>query len=318
MTEPTRVTEVGPEAAETVWSLVHEGFLARPKLDPPAPALAETVDSIADSLAEHGGLLATVEGRPAGSMILRKDGDLLRLTRVAVLPEHRRLGVAGVLVAEAERHARDGGFVGVELIARAELPESVAFWEHLGYREVSREGTSLTMAKSLPVDFVADTADDLRAQGEALASVLRAGDLVVLSGELGAGKTTFAQGLGTGLAVRGEVTSPTFVIARVHPSTVGGPGLVHVDAYRLGDATEIDGLDLDASVESSVTVVEWGEGKVEDLAPSRLEVHITRRSGADPGHDSAGAVEDVDPRHVRITPVGPRWLGVRLPGRIPG
>jgi tRNA threonylcarbamoyladenosine biosynthesis protein TsaE len=312
--EPTRVVEVGPEAAETVWALVLEGFGARPPLDPPAPALAESVESVAESLAEQGGLLATVGDQAAGSLILRPEGTLLRLTRVAVAPQFQKLGVAGALVAEAERHARRAGFVGTELIARAELPQTVAFWEHLGYRELSREGTSLTMAKSLPVDLVADTADDLRAQGEALAVALRAGDLVVLSGELGSGKTTLTQGIGKGLSVRGDITSPTFVIARVHPSTVGGPGLVHVDAYRLSDPSEIDDLDLDASVESSVTVVEWGEGKVEDLVASRLEVHISRRSGADPGADAEGAVEDVDPRHLRITPVGARWLGVRLPG----
>jgi tRNA threonylcarbamoyladenosine biosynthesis protein TsaE len=309
---------VGPEAAEAVWGLIHESFGARPALDPPAPALAETVESVSDSLAEYGGLLATVDDEPAGSLILRPEGNLLRLTRVAVSPEYQRIGVAGMLAAEAERVARRDGFAGTELVARAELPQTVGLWLHLGYREVSRAHTSITLAKSLPVDLVADTADDLRAQGEALAAVLRAGDVVVLSGELGSGKTTFTQGIGRGLSVRGEITSPTFVIARVHPSTIGGPALVHVDAYRLGAAPEIDDLDLDASVESSVTVVEWGEGKVEGLADSRLEVHISRRSGADPGVDADGAVEDVDPRHVRITPVGSRWLGVRLLSAPPG
>ena len=95
---------------------------------------------------------------------------------------------------------------------------------------------------------------------------------MLLSGELGAGKTTLARGLGAGLGVRGDVTSPTFVIARVHPSLTGGPALVHVDAYRLGGLAEVDDLDLDASLDESVTVVEWGEGKVEGLAEDRLEV----------------------------------------------
>lgn len=130
--------------------------------------------------------------------------------------------------------------------------------------------------------------------GKVLASWLRAGDLVVLSGGLGAGKTTLTQGIGAGLGVRGPVTSPTFVIARVHPSLVGGPALVHVDAYRLGDAFEVDDLDLDASMQESVTVVEWGEGKVEALAGDRLEVHI------DP-------VGDGGLRQVRVVGVGPRW-----------
>ncbi len=112
------------------------------------------------------------------------------------------------------------------------------------------------------------TADDMRALGRRLAAVLLPGDLVVLSGDLGAGKTTLVQGIGAGLGVRGPVTSPTFVIARVHPSLTGGPALVHADAYRLASPAEVDDLDLDASLETSVTVVEWGGGLVEGLAPT--------------------------------------------------
>src|SRR5215472_9000835 len=114
----------------------------------------------------------------------------------------------------------------------------------------------------------------MRALGSRLAGLLRAGDLVVLSGPLGAGKTTLAQGIGAGLGVRGNVTSPTFVIARQHPSLRGGPDLVHADAYRLGSRLEVDDLDLDADVDRCVTVVEWGEGLVENLAPARLHVTI--------------------------------------------
>jgi tRNA threonylcarbamoyladenosine biosynthesis protein TsaE len=138
----------------------------------------------------------------------------------------------------------------------------------------------------------------MRALGASLASVLRAGDVVVLSGELGAGKTTLTQGLGAGLGVRGDVTSPTFVIARVHPSLADGPALVHVDAYRIGGVAELDDLDLDTS---------WGEGVAEGLADDRLEVRI-ERAVAD---DAADA--ELDPRRVRVSPVGGRWLGVRLP-----
>jgi tRNA threonylcarbamoyladenosine biosynthesis protein TsaE len=108
------------------------------------------------------------------------------------------------------------------------------------------------------------------------AAELRAGDLVILSGPLGAGKTTFVQGLAQGLQVRGAVTSPTFVIARVHRSRVGGPDLVHVDAYRLGSLAEVDDLDLDASMDVAVTVVEWGEGKVEGLTDGHITVRIAR------------------------------------------
>jgi tRNA threonylcarbamoyladenosine biosynthesis protein TsaE len=117
------------------------------------------------------------------------------------------------------------------------------------------------------------TVEDTRAFGRALAGHLGAGDLVVLSGSLGAGKTALAQGIGAGLGVAGGVTSPTFVIARVH---TGPLPLVHVDAYRLGGLSEVDDLDLDASLEESVTVVEWGEGKVEQLADGYLEVRLTR------------------------------------------
>ncbi len=110
------------------------------------------------------------------------------------------------------------------------------------------------------------TAEQMRTLGRRLAGLLRAGDLVVLSGSLGAGKTTLTQGIGAGLGVRGPVTSPTFVIARQHPSLRGGPGLVHADAYRLGSRAEVDDLDLDTDLAAAITVVEWGEGLVEDLA----------------------------------------------------
>jgi tRNA threonylcarbamoyladenosine biosynthesis protein TsaE len=136
--------------------------------------------------------------------------------------------------------------------------------------------------------------DDTRALGRALGRMLRAGDLVVLTGGLGAGKTTLTQGIGEGMGVRGPVTSPTFVIARVHPSTVGGPALVHVDAYRLGGALELDDLDLDASVDDSVTVVEWGHGLAEDLSEDRLEVVL----------DVDTATEE---RTATVTGIGGRW-----------
>ena len=126
------------------------------------------------------------------------------------------------------------------------------------------------------------TAGEMKDLGRRLGARLRRGDLVVLTGGLGAGKTTFTQGLGEGLGVRGPITSPTFVIARVHPSAAGGGiPLVHVDAYRLGSLDELDDLDLDASVEDAVTVVEWGEGKAEVLSCARIVVRIERAQGAD-------------------------------------
>jgi tRNA threonylcarbamoyladenosine biosynthesis protein TsaE len=124
------------------------------------------------------------------------------------------------------------------------------------------------------------TVDDTVEFGRRLAAVLRAGDLVILDGPLGAGKTALARGVGAGLRVRGEVTSPTFVISRVHRPDVERGGrlpLVHVDAYRLGGVPDVDDLDLDESVADSVTLVEWGGGKVEQLAEAHLLIRMRRR-----------------------------------------
>jgi tRNA threonylcarbamoyladenosine biosynthesis protein TsaE len=144
------------------------------------------------------------------------------------------------------------------------------------------------------------SADEMHEAGRRLARFVRAGDLVVLKGALGSGKTTLTRGLGEGMDVRGAVTSPTFVIARIHPSNGTGPALVHVDAYRLGGIDEVDDLDLDASLPDSVTVVEWGEGKVEDVAEDRLVIELTRDESTD------------EIRLVRTHPVGSRWEGVDL------
>lgn len=139
--------------------------------------------------------------------------------------------------------------------------------------------------------------------GRRLAMLLRPGDLVMLSGELGAGKTTLTRGLGEGLGVRGAVTSPTFVIARVHPSLSEGPPLVHVDAYRLGGGLdEMEDLDLDVSLPESVIVVEWGDGKVEELSDDRLRVVI---------HRAVGDTTD-EMREVTLTGVGERWAQADL------
>jgi tRNA threonylcarbamoyladenosine biosynthesis protein TsaE len=144
------------------------------------------------------------------------------------------------------------------------------------------------------------TVEETQAYGRRLAGLLRAGDLVVLTGPLGAGKTALAQGIGAGLKVTGAVTSPTFVIARVHRPDAGRGGrlpLVHVDAYRLGTVAdpraEVDALDLDASVDESVTVVEWGEGMVEQLSDGYLQVRIDRRPD--------------DSRTVELIPRGGDW-----------
>lgn len=149
-----------------------------------------------------------------------------------------------------------------------------------------------------------------RALGERLAGLLRAGDLVILTGDLGAGKTTLTQGLGAALQVRGQIASPTFVIAREHPSAVDGPDLVHVDAYRLGGLEELDALDLDTSLEDSVTVVEWGAGLAESLTNDRLEIQIDRAHGDD---EDAGRVAHLVPRGARWSEVDLAVLGESEP-----
>ena len=160
------------------------------------------------------------------------------------------------------------------------------------------------------------SAAELQALAEALAAHLRPADLLVLAGELGAGKTTFTQGLGRGLAVRERIISPTFVLVRQHPSTHGGPGLIHVDAYRLESAAAIDDLDLEATLDANVTVIEWGAGRVEHLSGSRLHVGIERPLGAfAAGKDADGPVTDFDDdgadevRTVTLTAFGHRWRG---------
>jgi tRNA threonylcarbamoyladenosine biosynthesis protein TsaE len=157
------------------------------------------------------------------------------------------------------------------------------------------------------VEVQVPTAARMRDLGTRLAGLLRPGDLVVLSGPLGAGKTTLTQGIGAGLNVRGPVTSPTFVIARVHPALAGGPDLVHADAYRLGSRAEVDDLDLDTDVATSVTVVEWGEGLVEALAASYLEIAIRPSAPAPSDQSPVGDEPGDDPRTVRITGWGERW-----------
>ncbi|MFE4829023.1 tRNA (adenosine(37)-N6)-threonylcarbamoyltransferase complex ATPase subunit type 1 TsaE [Streptomyces sp. NPDC056672] len=197
----------------------------------------------------------------------------------------------------------------------AALPGTTA--AHPGTADALPETTD-----ALPGTTVAvDSPERMRELGRGLATLLRPGDLVMLTGELGAGKTTLARGLGEGLGVRGAVTSPTFVIARVHPSLVGGPALVHVDAYRLGGGLdEMEDLDLDVSLPDSVVVVEWGDGKVEELSDARLHVVIHRVVGGagggsettehgmtENGMTENGEVEYDDRRTVTVTGFGSRW-----------
>jgi len=149
------------------------------------------------------------------------------------------------------------------------------------------------------LSLTADTPDDLRAIGAGIGGCCRGGDVIVLMGELGAGKTTFTQGLARGLGITEPVTSPTFVISRVHPHPTGGVSLVHVDAYRVGSAAELDDLDLEADLSTSVVVVEWGRGLAEDLSPEGLDVAITRSDS-----------DDDERRTLELAGRGPRWTAL--------
>jgi len=131
--------------------------------------------------------------------------------------------------------------------------------------------------------------------GREIGGMLRAGDLVVLTGPLGAGKTTLTRGIGAGLGVRGPVQSPTFVLARTHPSLVGGAPLVHVDAYRLGSPAELDDLDLD--VDGSVVIVEWGRGMVDEMRDTWWEFELERPSAPEAGAELDAAA----PRRATVT-----------------
>ena len=288
------VRRVGPEAAADVLAVVREAFGARPVLDPPADAMGEDLASIARLLGRRGGFLATLDDAPVGCVVLDVSPDGLVLRRFGVTPAAQGGGVATALVEAAVDAA--AGRSAVKVVAREELPETVGFWQRHDFVETGRSRPYVELALWLGTTFDAPDADTMRLLGERVGRSLVAGDLVVLTGELGAGKTTFAQGLGAGLQVRGGVTSPTFVIARVHPSLVDGPELVHVDAYRLGGLAELDDLDLDTSLDSAVTVVEWGSGLAVGLAESRLEVVIERAVGHAPD-------DELDPRRVSL-----RWV----------
>ncbi|MBA3309663.1 MAG: tRNA (adenosine(37)-N6)-threonylcarbamoyltransferase complex ATPase subunit type 1 TsaE [Nocardioidaceae bacterium] len=298
-----RVEEATAADAAAIHEIVQSAFEARGSVDPPTSAHDETVASVAATIQRDGGLLCRLGGVPAGAVLFSGQGVTLGLRRLGVAPRFQSQGVASALVVAAEGWAAARGRDDVRVQARSGLPVAVTFWLDRGYVELSRDDTYLTMGKALPIELVAASADDARAVGARIASLTRAGDVVLLSGELGAGKTTLTQGIGRGLRVRGEVTSPTFVIARVHPSTVGGAALAHVDAYRLGDEAELDDIDIDAFSDGSVTVVEWGEGIAEALSADRLRVQLSRAKGAEATDEA---------RLITVTPVGGRWVGVSL------
>lgn len=289
-----------------MWGIIMSAFRARPALDPPADALSDTVADIESRIVDQVGIIASDPSGDIGCLFMSTDPHMdpptATLHRVSVLPESRQHGVAYAMARAAVDLALDAGMRRMQLIARRELPGVITWWGGHGFQVVEHvDEYRSRLAMALPARIEVPSAESMRRLGAALAGVLRAGDLIVASGELGAGKTTFTQGLGEGLQVAGRVTSPTFVLSRVHPATSGRPQLVHVDAYRLATPAELEDLDLEASMTESVTLVEWGAGLAERLATERLEVDIER----------SGEPDD-ETRVVTMRGVGPRWASVDL------
>lgn len=304
--------------APDIVRVVHAAFGARAQVDPPPPALAETAESIAAELAAGGGVVARVDGVVAGAIIVTDEGDgTATLRRVSVHPDFQGSGVASLMVPAADQVAASLGCRIGTLVVRREFPGLLAWWQRSGYHVATRDELYFRLQRHLPALIEVPNADAMRALGEQLATVAEPGDLILLEGDLGAGKTTLAQGFGAGLGVTEPITSPTFVLSRVHPAT-SGRTLVHVDAYRLGDAAELDDLDL-LSTPDSILLVEWGEGRAEHLSENRLWVTIERATGVsdgaasdpsnlhDPDHDHSADVAADEPRTVVIDGHGPRW-----------
>lgn len=278
--------------------VIHAAFAHRRHVDPPPVALSDSVADIRAALNAGDGVCAVLDGEIVACVLVERHGTVATLRRVSVLPGAAGGGLARALVGAAGELASSLGARHVELLTRREFPELVRWWERHGFAIEREEAGGFILRRDLPVLLEVPTARAMKDLGGRLVSVLRAGDVMVVDGELGAGKTTLAQGLGAGLGITEAVISPTFVISRVHRNPGDGPDLVHVDAYRLGDAAELSDIDLDATLAESITFVEWGSGKAEWLAQDRLEVEITR--SVDP---------TTDLRIVRLTGVGKRWDG---------
>jgi tRNA threonylcarbamoyladenosine biosynthesis protein TsaE len=255
----------------------------------PGGAVLRIVEADSDGMTVQ----AEVNDEVVGCLVIDLDDNAATLRDVTVDVDHRGQGIGTTLLQCATDLLAASG---VHTLA-ADCPAEIGPW--LRRHGFAPEGATLRAA--VPTLVEVPTADAMRTLGERLAPLLAPGDVIIATGDLGAGKTTLTQGIGVGLGAAGPVISPTFVLSRVHPSTADGPALVHVDAYRLGSFDELEDLDLEASLADSVTVIEWGGGIAEGLADDRLEIDIRR--GLDP---------DDETRLVFLAGRGQRWAARQL------
>lgn len=274
--------------------VIRKAFAARRPVDPPAEALSDTLETITRDLTAGYGIGAMIGHTLAGCLILDVSGSHVTLRRVSVLPEYAGRKIADALVTAALDVAADVGAHTASLVAREEFPELVQWWQRRGFIETGRSAHVVHLQRQVPLLLDVPNATAMRRLGEQIGRQLRPGDLIIAAGELGAGKTTLAQGVGAGMDVEGPIISPTFVLERQHRSRHGGPNLVHVDAYRLASAAELADIDLESLLEHSVVLVEWGTGIAEWLNPERLELRIEREPAS-------------DTRTVVVNAIGARW-----------
>lgn len=297
MTTAIRFAE--PADAAALHRVIYAAFSARPPVQPPAEALADTVETVREAL-EHGyGVLVERDDEPIAGLLIDVDGEVATLRRVSVVPTVAGTGVGVEMVAATITALADLGCRSVEVVARNEFPKNIAWWSRAGFMKLRDVPHGQVMGRGLPTAVQVPDAEAMRSLGRKLATLLHPGDVLIAAGELGAGKTTLAQGIGEGLDVEGPIISPTFVLSRIHPSRNSGPNFVHVDAYRLASADELADIDLQETQASSVTLIEWGRGVAEWLTNEPLMIEIQRSD--DPASNQ---------RTVYLMGIGRRWDGV--------
>lgn len=274
-----------PEDAQRIADVIGHPDLSEPS--------SLSVDEIRKLLETEIGVLALADGEPVGALFLDVTKSLLH--DVHVIPQVQDEGIGAEMIRAVAELAADQG--ATELHVNCPTSKTASGW-YLDNGFVSTGSSELT--RKLPLRVIVPDADAMKKLGAKLAKILVPGDMIIASGELGAGKTTFTQGLGAGMGVSGSVISPTFVLSRIHENE-NGPALIHVDAYRLGSAAELEDLDLELQMENAVTLVEWGDGLAEGLRENRLNLEILRASN--PADQT---------RIVYLDGVGPRWQDVDL------